>query len=92
MTRHSKAAVLRDYAVSVLWKEGQHFFHPEYFDDLDDAAATAKSIRGVYARNTQLTSKPIVSVWHRVPAVQEPMVARALGVLPLKSRKRSSTS
>jgi predicted heme/steroid binding protein len=87
----SKAAVVRDYAVSVLWPDGHHYFEPEFFDDLTDARDREKHLASLYAgrvkaQQIKQKSVPTIHVWARQPSYKTLTVSRAPRRVSSKSR------
>jgi hypothetical protein len=73
--------IIRNYAVSVAWPDGHHFFHPETFDDLEDARDCEKALNDQYAKavkSQSLKNKSIpgVHVWSRRPSASALTVRR----------------
>lgn len=93
----SKAAVVRDYAVSVLWPDGHHYFEPEFFDDLTDARDRGRMLRSRYTekvKTLQIKAKsvPTIHVWHRLPSSKTLTIPRAPRRVSSKPRTlRSNT-
>lgn len=78
----SKAAVVRNYAVSVLWPDGHHYFEPEYFDDLGDARDRERHLVSLYAgrvkaQQIKAKSVPTIHVWARQQSYKTLTVPRA---------------
>jgi hypothetical protein len=87
----SKAAVVRDYAVSVLWPDGHHYFEPEFFDDLEDARDRERALHAVYTLRVKVgqikqKSVPTIHVWARQPSYKTLTIPRAPRRVPSKSR------
>lgn len=78
----SKAAIVRNYAVSILWPSGHHYFEPEFFDDLTDARDRERHLNSTYAARVKdgtarAKSMPTVHVWARQPNVKTLTASRA---------------
>ncbi len=89
----SKAAVVRDYAVSVLWPSGHHYFEPEFFDDLTDARDRERHLNSLYAgrvkaQQIKQKSAPTIPVWARQPSYKALTVTRA----PRRASSKSRTT
>ena len=86
------AITVRDYAVTLAWPTGHHYFDTEFFDHLDDARAREKQLLAFWTAKVKdgLTRKktaPIVYVWARQPSYKTLTAPRAPRRVSLKSRK-----
>ena len=66
-------SIVRDYAISVSWPNGHHYFDPEMFDDLTDARDREKQLTAHYASSlkagiSRAKSIPKIHLWQRQPS------------------------
>ena len=85
-------AVIRDYAVSVSWPNGHHYFDTEFFDDLLDARDREKQLTLLYASKVKadvmrVSTCPTIHLWQRQPSYKTLTVQRAPRRVSLKSRE-----
>jgi hypothetical protein len=88
---------IRDYAISVAWPSGHHYFDMEMFDDLADARDREKQLTlhyesSVKAGIARAKSIPKIHLWQRQPSYKTLTAPRAPRRVSLKPRKQGEVT